>query len=514
MSLSSWIVGLVVVGASVVAAGHAMLWKRSPQAAMGWVAVILTLPGFGPLLYFLFGINRIQTRARILEDQSLARLDPPDGIERQGGVERQSGVDPSGRSEQQRPPRRKAEGRSPHPRRSNPVPQGAMSAVIDASLSELDRVSAAVTGLPLVGGNRIEMLHNGEEVYPSMVKVIDEARERLYLTTYIFETNDSGYRIADALARATQRGVDVRVLIDGFGELYTLPRMSQELARRGVRVEQFLKLRLIPPSLHFNLRNHRKILAADGWVGFTGGMNIGDRHLASVLDNPARVIDLHFRLEGPIVADLERVFFDDWRFTTGKVSDPVPPPDTSPAGEAICRVVVDGPDDDIDKLVTILVGAVSAARVKVAIMSPYFLPPRELIGALQAAALRGVEVTVILPGLNNLPYVHWATRNMLWELLERGVDVYYQPAPFVHSKLFLVDDHYVQVGSANLDPRSLRLNFEMSVEVFDDSFGKLVAGHFEAVRQQSRKVTLEELDGRPFLERLRDSFTWLFTPYL
>ncbi len=490
MSLSSWIFSLLVAGVSLWAATHAMLWKRSPKAAMGWLAVSLTLPGLGALLYFFFGINRIQTRARVLEDRS-ARVDPKD-----------------------RAPRRRAEGRSPKAQEMIRKGRYVVPAGIDDSLSGLERVSAAVTGLSLVGGNHIEMLHNGEEVFPSMIEAIDGACERLCLTTYIFEANTTGFEIADALIRATSRGVDVRVLIDGFGDLYTRPRMSKELARRGLRIEQFLKLRLIPPSLHFNLRNHRKILVADGRIGFTGGMNIGDRHLALDLDNPARVVDVHFRMQGPIVAELERVFFDDWLFTTGRRREPVPPITTHAAGEALCRVVVDGPDDDIDKLVTILVGAVSAARIKVAIMSPYFLPPRELIGALQAAALRGVEVTVILPALNNLLYVHWATRNMLWELLERGVGVYYQPAPFVHSKLFLVDDHYVQVGSANLDPRSLRLNFEMSVEVFDKPFAKLVADHFEAVRQMSRKVTLEELDSRPFLERLRDSFTWLFSPYL
>ncbi|MEM7582152.1 MAG: cardiolipin synthase [Acidobacteriota bacterium] len=490
MSFWSWMLSLVVIGMSVTAAGHAMLWKRSPKAAMGWVAVSLTLPGFGAVLYFLFGINRIQTRARILEDRSTARL-----------------------GSKRIPPRRRIEGRPPRRRIARDA-EPAAPVTVDPSLSELDRVSAAVTGMPLVSGNRIEMLHNGEEVYPKMVEVIDAARERLCLTTYIFETNGSGYRIADALQRAKDRGVDVRVLIDGFGEFYTRPRMSRELERRGVRVEQFLELRLVPPSLHFNLRNHRKILVADGRIGFTGGMNLGDRHLAAALDNPARVVDVHFQLEGPIVADLERVFFQDWAFTTGRRPDVVPKPDAHPSGEAICRVVVDGPDDDIDKLAMILVGAISAARGKVAIMSPYFLPPRELIGALKAAALRGVEVTVILPALNNLLFVHWATRNMLWELLERGVEVYYQPPPFAHSKLFVVDDHYAQIGSANLDSRSLRLNFEMQVEVYDQPFAQQVAAHIERVRRESRAVTLEELDGRPFLERLRDSFIWLFTPYL
>jgi cardiolipin synthase len=137
-----------------------------------------------------------------------------------------------------------------------------------------------------------------------------------------------------------------------------------------------------------------------------------------------------------------------------------------------------------------------------------------MIAALQAAALRGVEVTVILPSQNNLRFVHWATRNMLWELLQRGVGVFYQPPPFVHSKLFVVDDHYAQIGSANMDSRSLRLNFEFSIEIYDRSFAEGVSAHIDQVRRRSREVTLEEVDSRSLPEKARDSFAWLFSPYL
>jgi cardiolipin synthase len=147
-------------------------------------------------------------------------------------------------------------------------------------------------------------------------------------------------------------------------------------------------------------------------------------------------------------------------------------------------------------------------------MTPYFLPGRELIGALQAAALRGVAVSILLPGKNNLPYVHWATRNLLWELLQHGVEVRYQPPPFVHTKCLLVDDDYAQVGSANLDPRSLRLNFELNVEVFDADFNAALAAHFAAAWDASRPVTLAEISRRGLAERTRDALCWLFSPYL
>jgi cardiolipin synthase len=147
-------------------------------------------------------------------------------------------------------------------------------------------------------------------------------------------------------------------------------------------------------------------------------------------------------------------------------------------------------------------------------MSPYFLPPRELITPLQAAALAGVDVAVILPARNNLPYIHAATRHMLWELLDRGVHVYYQPPPFVHSKLFYVDDHYAQLGSANFDPRSLRLNFEMNLEIYDRDVVTELARHFEDVRGRSRAVTRDDIYQRSFGTKLLDGGAWLFSPYL
>ncbi|HEX6995073.1 MAG TPA: phospholipase D-like domain-containing protein [Gammaproteobacteria bacterium] len=429
------------------AAVHALLNKRRPQAAFGWIAVSLALPFVGPLLYYLFGINRVESRARVLRGTivSSAPLDP-------------------------------------------------------------------AAELPLVGGNRVDALRNGEDAYPAMLAAIRGAERSIRLSTYIFGTRGVGAEFVEALAAARRRGVDVRVLLDGVGELYTWPRAGAELRRRGVRVARFLPPRLIPPTLHVNLRNHRKILVVDGAVAFTGGMNIDARHLVG---DPARerpVVDLHFRLAGPVVALLDAVFVTDWRFATGESLPPAAPGE--PCGDALCRVVADGPDENRDPLVALLLEAVASARRRVAIMTPYFLPPPELVGVMQATALRGIDVAVVLPATNNLPYVHWATRHMLWELLLFGVRVYYQPGPFVHTKLLVVDDERAVVGSWNLDPRSLRLNFELAVEVRDARLVDALAAHFDECRARSTPVTLRDVDGRPLPERIRDGAAWLFTPYL
>jgi cardiolipin synthase len=479
MDWLNWTLVTLHTCAGFATAGHALLHKRDPRAALGWIAVCLTFPFAGPLLYFLFGINRVRTRARELNQRSRFGL--------------HAGYEPIG----------------------NTITPSPGQLPIPSHFKELTRVSGAVTERPLTWGNQIEPLHNGEQTYPAMLEAIEGAQQRLFLSSYIFETNNTGQQFIHALGRATQRDVDVRVIVDGIGEWYSLPRASTLLKDQGLRVARFLPPSLLPPSLHINLRNHRKILVADGCIGFAGGINIGDRHLAERQNNTSRVVDMHFRLTGPIVAEIEQVFLSDWSFVTGEPPAPLSQSIHNVIGaNAICRTIVDGPNEDLGKLATILVGAIALARRKISIMTPYFLPFQALIAALQAAALRGVEVIIILPAQSNLPYVHWATRNMLWQLLRWDVQIYYQPPPFAHTKLFLVDEHYVQIGSANLDPRSLRLNFELAIEVYDKSLSQSLTAYMDTIRKRSQAITLEDLDNRPLWIQARDALAWLFSPYL
>jgi cardiolipin synthase A/B len=462
------------INIALLAIGHALLHKRTSQAALGWIATCILFPLVGPVLYFFFGINRVFSRAKRLWEESLPLQQLP---EQQKSLYVQQRV------------------------------------ILPQEFSELAAFFNAVSDNPLLPGNSIEALHSGEQAYPSMLKAIAEAQQCVYLSTYIFRADKTGGMFIDALAAAQARGVEVRVLVDGCGDLYYFPRGSIHLKRRGIKVRRFLPFVLFPPSAYINLRTHRKILTVDGRIAFAGGMNIGNHHLAADSRNSRRVVDLHFRLTGPIVAQLEAVFLRDWAFTA---RERIPPTAGTydETGAAICRTVTDGPNEDVDKITLSLVSAVSAARRAVSIMTPYFLPPRELIGVLQAAALRGIDVSVILPAKNNLAYVHRATRSMLWELLQHGVKVYYQPPPFVHSKLFLIDNRYAQIGSANLDPRSLRLNFEIMVEIYDGKFVQQMSRHFAAVQQQSTRITLADVDNRPLHTRLVDATFWLFSPYM
>jgi cardiolipin synthase len=432
-------------------------------------------PGVGAALYWLMGVNRIRTRARRWE--AAGKFTSAADISRIHSS-RQAGAPPFD----------------------------------EASISSLLKISDTVTGLPLLGGNRVSILHNGEAAYAAMWEAIGKARERIYLSTYIFRTDATGRRFLDAFTAAAERGVDVRVLIDGVGELYSFPWVSRRLRSTKVRLARFLPL--VRTGFHLNLRNHRKLLVVDGAVGFTGGMNIGDHHLAGDTHNARRVIDLQFGLEGPAVSQLEDAFLDNWYFATGETCPAKATPASRTAGQAFCRGISAGPNEDFEKLYWIVLGALGAARAHVRIMTPYFIPDRALLAALSMAALRGVRVDIVLPERNNLPYVAWAMRAFLWEVLHNGARVYYQPPPFVHSKLLTVDDIYTLVGSANLDPRSLRLNFEFNLEIYDHEVSAALTQHFDAARGRSREVTLAEIDGRPLPERLRDAAAKLFSPYL
>ena len=469
--LIRWSLSTLAILLSIVCAGHALLWKRDPRAALGWIAVCLLLPGIGALLYLLFGVNRIKAKARYLR--------------RQWPMPDNSDLD-------------------------DPV----LTADWPSEHFGFTRLSRKVTRRLFVQGNRIELLVNGEEAYPAMLEEIGGARESIGLCTYIFDSDRVGLQFVDALADAVARGVDVKVLVDGVGEIYSRPRISGLLKEKGVRTARFLPWDRWQRVLHLNLRNHRKILVIDGKLAFTGGMNIGVRHLADASDNPKKALDLHFKVRGPVVADVEQAFLEDWSFATGANYLRAKPLELPSVGDLWARAIIDGPNEDFEKLRWMYMGATNAARESVRVMTPYFVPDRELVASLNAAALRGVKVEIVLPEESNIPFVRWATDAMLWQVLEHGVQVFRQPPPFTHSKLFVVDGAYAIVGSGNFDARSLRLNFEFNLEIYGEEFVSVLAQHFDRAKARSALLTLPEIDGRPLAVKLRDGFARLFAPYL
>jgi cardiolipin synthase len=342
-----------------------------------------------------------------------------------------------------------------------------------------------------------------------MLAGIARAQRSIWLESYIFDRGEIAAAFAEALGAAHRRGVQVRVLLDGVGTW----RGSGValLEAQGVKVARFLPLRAWPPMLHVNLRNHHKLMTVDGEVAWVGGMNIADEHFVG--RGRKAIADLHFRIEGPIAPQLEAVFAEVWRFAAGESLSPSAFQPVARGG-AHCRAITDGPNDAVDRLQLVLLAAIANAHERICIMTPYFIPTPELSGALQSAALRGVEIDIVLPRRSDQWWVDCATRRWLTQLVGRMVKVWYQPAPFAHTKLFLMDDYYALVGSANLDPRSLRLNFELVVELYDAAVVRRLREHFDRTREASREITSQWLRRRPPHHKLRDSLLWLFSLYL
>ncbi|NQV28268.1 MAG: cardiolipin synthase [Rhodopirellula sp.] len=479
MTLTVEIIGPILAAISVVvslfASGHVVLYKRDCRAAIAWVGLIWLAPVIGTGLYVMLGINRIERRARTLRpgrtvvDQTSSTLEPSS---------------------------------SPH------------AASFRPHLVQMSKLVRNVTGQELTFGNTVEPLSGEDETYPAMLAAIHSARRTIGLSTYIFDADDVGMEFAKALAAAVKRGVEVRVLIDAVGAEYALSSVVSLLEEFQVPVRTFNPPLISWRFRYANLRNHRKILTIDGSTSFTGGMNIRGGCVTSKKSTVV-VDDLHFLLSGPIVKHVQDTFAADWLFAadeslTGEGWYPI----LNDTGNCIARGIADGPDEQLDQLRLTLLGACQCAERSLKIITPYFLPDASLINALNVAALRGVSVEILIPQRGNEKLVQWACEAQLWQLVDRGCQIRRTHPPFDHTKLLIVDDDWILMGSANWDPRSLRLNFEFGIECYNQSLAVKLLSIFEAKRTASDLVTMTELQSRSLLIRLRNGVVRLASPFL
>ncbi|MBW9050948.1 phospholipase D-like domain-containing protein [Rhizobium mesosinicum] len=473
---------VISIAMGAAAAIHATMTKEEVRAATGWVGVIILSPIIGALLYMIAGINRIRRKSLSLRRDVLLPAADLHELEK-------------------------------------------FDAETDAVISQFGRRFAAlqtlgdrVTRYPLTTGNSIDMLENGDEAYAAMKTAIDGAERSILLETYIFDRDRIGLRIADALIAAVKRGVAVRVLIDAVGARYSVPSILGYLQDGGVTVNVFNGNVIMGLRLPYaNLRTHRKILIADGKTALTGGMNIREGFSEEAVGG-SFAHDTHFSISGPAVADLFDVAAEDWRFTTGEVLNGeawrIDRLERRRGDPVFLRVVASGPDRSVETNHKMLMGAFSIARQSIRIMSPYFLPDRELISALTTAARRGVEVDIVVPAANNLVLVDRAMTAQFDQIVKNYCRIWRSTGSFSHSKLLSIDGTWAYVGSSNLDPRSLRLNFEVDLEVLNAGFAAEIDERVDDAIKSATPVTLEGLWSRPFLVRLLEKVLWLGSPYL
>ena len=444
---------------------HALLRKRDVGAALGWIGLTWLAPFVGGFLYFVLGINRVKRRAERLNRHLRTRS------------------------------RTQADDTAEHD-----------------DLEPLQRGIGRISRRALEVGNTLTIYQDGDESYPAMIAAIDAARASIGLSSYIMRTDETGMRFVEALRRARERGVEVRVIIDGVGGNWILSPAYHALRRAGIKAGRFMHSPLPWRMPLLNLRSHKKILVVDGRVGFTGGMNIANENVM-VMRPKEPVQDSHFRVIGPVVSQLVDAFADDWAFVSREdLAGDAWFPALEPSGAAKARVITSGPDQDLEKIEFTVMQAITCARLSITVMTPYFLPDERLLTALSLAAMRGVRVHVVMPQRSNHILVDWAARANIGSLLKDGVNVWRGPPPFRHTKMMVVDGEWSLIGSCNWDMRSFRLNFELCMEVYDHDFAHGL--HQFMMHHKGEPLTNRELKARKLPMRLRDAGVRLMMPYL
>lgn len=457
-----------------------LLQRKEPATTVAWIMTLLFLPALGAILFLLFGRRRIRLPAK-------RKREADDFIR---------GLVHSARTE----------GSSPN--------VSFALAPLSSLEREIFRVGTVLSRSRPTGGNKIELFDEGDDCYEALGAAIDSAKHHVHAEYYLIRRDKTGAWFRDKLAAAARRGVEVRLLCDGFGCLALGRAWFRPLRAAGAKVGFFLPLRrvLFQP---INLRNHRKIVVVDGRTAFTGGMNIGDEYRGK-MPKVGAWRDLHVRLEGPAALALQTVFLEDWYFATGETLEPVNylPSIVRAAGGASVAVVTSGPDTRNEAIHRLLFAAIAAARERVWITTPYFIPDAAMVTAMEVAAMRGVDVRIILPSRSNHPVTLHAARAFYQDLLGAGVLIHEYTPGMIHSKSMVVDGRLSMIGSANMDMRSFRLNFEVHAFVHDANTAHALEERFEADLAETQAITMGDWQERGWSQQVREGAARLVSPLL
>lgn len=466
--------GALLLVMQITVTVHVILHKDDVPSAIAWTGLVWLAPLVGSVAYVMLGINRIRRKALRLHNRGTDIFTL------------------TGKTAQD------------------------IEKEVPASFLQLLRLGYKVHPQHLALGNQILPLINGDEAYPRMCAAIESARKEVLIASYIFDNDRAGKLFVAALERAAQNGARIRMLIDGVGLNYSKPNIKAAVKKiKGLEFSVFLPSKS-PVNLPFvNLRNHRKIMIIDGETAFFGGMNVAQGNLTA--DRPkAPIQDITFEVRGPVLAQMARLFEEDWIFSGQKPFLPASARSSHHipgCGKTPARIIPDGPDGDYGKIERLCLGALACAQKSARIVTPYFLPENNILSALETAALRGVEVEIILPQKSNIFGMDWAMQANFRRLLSKGVKIYLAEPPFDHSKLFLVDDAWLFAGSANWDVRSFKLNFESNMECFDPVLAQKVLHIIKDKKKRSSPVLYHPHRRTPILCTLRNNIFRLLTPY-
>ncbi len=467
------IISLCLIALDVYAITLAVTRSQGVERTLAWVFAILAAPGVGALAYLALAnpsVRRTTRRKRRKAEVVRAAV-----AKRAGGLE-------------------------------NP------GSKLERSILEL---IASLTGILPTSGGEVELLVKDEMAFDQICGAIESARETIWAEYYVIRNDETGHRFLELLAEKASDGVRVRLLYDAVGSLEIDAGRLAAIESAGGRVEPFLPVNPLRRRWSLHLRNHRKLVIVDGETAFTGGMNVGDEYSGrSRRKGDQYFHDTHLALRGTAVRDLAQVFAEDWSFATGE-SIPLPPERSAREGRhTIVAVVPSGPDQQFNANAMAYFAGIATARKTVYLTSPYFIPDEPTISALVCASMRGVDVRLLLPARCDVPLVGPAARSYYPKLVAAGVRVFEYLPSMLHAKTLVVDGRWGIVGSANVDVRSFRLNFELGALVIDDEFAARLEARFMNDVGQSREVTEDDLEGRGFVARLGYGAARLLSPLL
>lgn len=458
---------------------HLLLLKKRPAATLAWLWAILFIPLLGAAAYFLIGTDRLK-RLR-LKRRNLF----------------------SARTSRQRAPAGTTDEAT-----------GRLLATLPRRDRQFLQLLSRINQVPVSSTHGLRLLRNAAEFYTALAQRIQEAVHHIHLEFYIWQGDATGARFLALLTAAAQRGVIVRLLLDGVGSYgLALDRLAPFLAAGG-HFSWFQSLD--PKRLRFfmNLRNHRKLQILDGRVAFVGGMNVGDEQAAGA-DSPEHWRDVQVEATGSVAAELQEVFADDWFFATGqKISDaayfPMPP---EPPRQLV-HIILGGPDRPNEPISKSIVSLLNEAGDRVWIATGYFVPDDVALAALELAASRGVDVRLLVSAKSDHPWLVQVARSYYSGLLAAGVRIFEYSAGIHHAKLALADDHWAMIGSANLDYRSMRLNFELNLLLHSPEHNGRLTRLFEQDFALSREIDPAAFARRPFRHRLLEAALRPLSPML
>ncbi|NOX58483.1 MAG: cardiolipin synthase [Planctomycetes bacterium] len=468
------VIDFVLVGAAIVVV---LRRRREPRAMLVWILTLLLLPVLGLVFFLMAGELRME-RTRRQRRRHRERLLPllARSIEH---LEKTHGE----------------KGTKHH-------------------AAMVMRLATRVSGRVPTTGNNVTIYHEDEQNFLAIVEAIENAHHHVHLEYYIFQPDETGRSLRDLLVRKAKEGIKVRLLVDYVG-CWNWPRsFKRSFTDGGVDLAFFLPVVPWRGRWRVNLRNHRKIVIVDGSVGFTGSQNIGDEYRGRLAKyGPWR--DTHMRIVGPAVHHLQEIFIEDWHYAA-KEKLPVADffPEVQSAGDQIVQVIASGPENNARTMHHLLMSSMGGAQKSVCIITPYFAPDTTMIVALQSAAYRGLRVKLLIPSFSNHWLTLWAGRSFYKELIDAGVEIFEYRHALLHSKVVIVDDAWAMVGSANMDQRSFRINFEVTTILYDDALTRNLRQDFDTLLSKAERIESTQPETLSFRDSLVLGVARLISPLL